>query len=391
MLTRKSTILALLAADGVSLIDGLTNSVELCMTQTRPDLNSLSEFVKLHGLQHSFNNIVRGARAELEAYEQWENSSESKRDPTPPKQPDLNHVAVHFAKVCDRLELSLDDIAAWNVVPAPWSMARFRDEIFVVICEREVKKLSATHARSRRIACAHHDIIAYTRITDFVRKLANRPNVRLVPIPFDLTPQEARAKLDELEKQNPAGIVCVGSTNGNPLSDVASRAAFDLDYDAPRDTEAPDGPILPAHFVWGHDVPNDFMAYPNPASRSPGIRFVGSKAVELHRETNGRGVPDAGIMLLDARTRPFKSILAGHGGLGTLAATESFLDVDSIAEKLQDSDDLRIFRGISTACKDRVFNVLEVSDQPTGGAEGWFEAPPSWESGNDVFWRYGFD
>lgn len=392
MLTRKHTILALLKEDGVGLIDRLTTSIDRCRVETRPDMeNNRSAFIELHGLRHSFDNVIRPAGKELEKYEKWNATPPGKRSAKPPKLPDLDSVADHIEIVCQRLELSLDDIADWYAIQPPWNMARIRDQILVIACEREVRKMARSHGSRRRLGFAHHDIIAYSRISDFVSGLGNRPYVRLVPVPHDLDPEEAWRMLRELIDQKPAGIISIGSANGNPISDVASRAVFDLAYDAPRDTESVDGPILPAHFVWAHEVRNDFLAYPHPKARSPGIRFVEPACEDLQREVEGNGTPDAGMMLLDARKRPFVCVLAGHGGLGTLAATESFLDTGSTAEKLRDSADLNIFHGMTRSYPDRVFNVIEVSQEPSGDREDWFEAPGTWEMETDVYWRYSFE
>jgi len=117
----------------------------------------------------------------------------------------------------------------------------------------------------------------------------------------------------------------------------------------------------------------------------------------LKRSCEPDGLPDAGVLVVDARDRTVICCLAGHGGIGTLATASALLESSRLADAL---------RASANGMNGRVLQVVEVTDRETARAgrtksktsstqdadhEEWFPADLFWHLKRPAWWRYALE
>jgi hypothetical protein len=285
--------------------------------------------------------------------------------------------------LCARLEIGLEDIVGWNRAAAPWDRIKPRAKVFIATCERPYKRIdSHQSAGGGSTAFSVPDTYVYVHLHAFFAALPAKPTVLHVAVPHNPTRKQSEEQLNELLREEPAAIVTIGSAHGNPLTGAAIRRTFD---DLGKRT-------LPARFVWRwpSDHLIDFMdSLVGPNFPHPGIRVAPDRY--LRRSCEHDGLPDAGVLVLDARKETVVCCLAGHGGIGTLATASALLETSRLADAIRSSND-----GLSG----RVLQVIEVSDQCTAHKkrpkpaaaiaeeEEWLPADLFWHLKRPAWWRY---
>jgi hypothetical protein len=287
--------------------------------------------------------------------------------------------------LCSRLEIGLEDIVGWNRAAEPWDRIKPRAKIFIVTCERPYQRIDSHQSSVKSTAFSVQDTYVYVHLHTFFAALPARPTVQHVAVPHNLTVDQARGRLSELLAETPSAILTIGSAHGNPLSGACIRRAFD---DLGKRN-------LPAQFVWkwpsNHLVEFlDVMADRNlPA---PGIFLAPDRF--LKRSCESDGIPDAGVLVVDAREETVICCLAGHGGIGTLATASALLETSRLADAL---------RASANGLTGRALQVVEVTDRetarygrakskpspsPEAESEEWLPADLFWHLKRPAWWRY---
>jgi hypothetical protein len=290
--------------------------------------------------------------------------------------------------LCSRLEIGLEDIVGWNRAAEPWDRIKPRAKIFIVTCERPYQRIDSHQSSVKSTAFSVQDTYVYVHLHAFFAALPAKPTVQHVAVPHNLTVDQARGRLSELLAESPAAILTIGSAHGNPLSAASIRRAFDDLGKRP----------LPAQFVWkwpsNHLVEFlDVMADRN--LPSPGIFLAPDRF--LRRSCEPDGIPDAGVLVVDAREETVICCLAGHGGIGTLATASALLETSRLADAL---------RASTSGLTGRVLQVVEVTDRETARngrakskpspgpdteSEEWLPADLFWHLKRPAWWRYALE
>jgi hypothetical protein len=288
--------------------------------------------------------------------------------------------------LCSRLEIGLEDIVGWNRVAEPWDRIKPRAKIFIATCERPYHRIDSHHNSVKSTAFSVQDTYVYVHLHAFFAALPAKPTVQHVPVPHNLTVEQARGHLHELLSESPAAVLAIGSAHGNPLTGACFRRAFD---DLGKRA-------LPAQFVWrwpsnhlvefvdtlvGRDLPH------------PGIFLPPDRY--LRRSCEPDGLPDAGVLAVDAREETAICCLAGHGGIGTLATASALLETSRLADALRASS--------TSGMNGRVLQVVEVSNRDSvtsirtkakpvlaqsAADDEWLPADLFWHLKRPAWWRY---
>jgi hypothetical protein len=285
--------------------------------------------------------------------------------------------------LCTRLEIGLEDIVGWNRAAAPWDRIGPRETVFVATCERPYQRLDSHQNLAASTAFSVPDTYVYVHLHTFFASLPSKPTVHHVGVPHGVTPEAAQQQLSALLAEEPAVIVTIGSAHGNPLTGACLRRAFG---DLGRRN-------FPARFVWRW--PSDHLiesmdTLVGDEFSHPGIWVAPDRY--LRRSCDPDGLPDAGVLAVDAREETVVCCLAGHGGLGTLATASALLDTSRIAEAItQSTGDLH----------QRLLAVVEVSGEPAGRPkrngrrragspydDDWLPGDLFWHTKRPVWWRY---
>ena len=152
--------------------------------------------------------------------------------------------------------------------------------------------------------------------------------------PSSMPETEAQAELSRIEDNPRVGmVVVIGSPVVNPIANVLAAEICG------RHNKS-----MPVKFRWGH-ARHDFLSHSSTKGQSEegiasrekhGLFFRRWTDNEIAADTSGRQrYPDCGLMMFDASVTPFRVLLAGHGGAGTVAATLG-LGMEGLIDELLD-------------------------------------------------------
>jgi hypothetical protein len=389
-LFRSNVLQTLIEGDPAGFLDGFKRAVEL---QKNKDLGPLAklkqDYLGKIGPNSDDNDVGVNALNCISLYNTVGNRlrelADLKREGKQLSERASRNLIRAIEALCSRLEIGLEDIVGWNRAAKPWDCVKPRAKIYIATCERPYHRIDSHQSSVKSTAFSVQDTYVYVHLHAFFAALPAKPTVQHVAVPHNLTVEQARDHLNDLLRESPGAILTIGSAHGNPLSGACFRRAFD---DLGKRT-------LPAQFVWrwpsNHLVEFlDVMADRNlPA---PGIFLAPDRF--LRRSCEPDGLPDAGVLVVDARGESVVCCLAGHGGIGTLATASALLETSRLADAL---------RASANGMQGRVLQVLEVADRESArtgrtrskpgleqAAENdeWLPADLFWHLKRPAWWRY---
>lgn len=249
-----------------------------------------------------------------------------------------------------------------NLACPPWDEWTPGSTVYIVAGVRKVSIPEVSRQLLQR-AVGGRDAESMMLLTGiFQSHLQIEAEVRPVFIPSDLSYPDAEKTLAQIiEKPGVGAIGVIGSSLVNPVAEILARRIL-------KDSQAD------VKFQFGCKSRKDSVlnAVKECQPEEEGISYNGKlhprirdDQIAMQFRDNAKATKskysDAGLLLVDCRTKPFLIGCLGHGGCGTYACCEALNKYEEISNRLRVGDN-RIIEVINVARKKPPKSPLEVDD-----------------------------
>jgi len=250
-----------------------------------------------------------------------------------------------LAECIQRMRLSLNDMV--EMIAPPWNRLQPGANVVLVVGKRTIPNPHpGEEGTLQHYAIGARDAEVVSHLTDFIQRDLQR-DCRIKLAAVSAGALKSRSKRMEclsrlLSHAKRGALICIGSPVVNPLTDLVAEWICDGNH-VDRAADEPTPP--PAQFVWptetweGLNDSGSYLTCPTRPTRGAvlGIRLRGRERTLPVRDSDTtirqkiddhewRGAPfkDCGLLMADTSdANRILALCAGHGGLGTLAASHA--------------------------------------------------------------------